>query len=165
VLSGRQKAGGIKRAAKKNKKTMRRTISPRVPQTKTRLWSLAHGKQGTTTMQHMPTAKNEQLNTNLFNDFLCLLQGKIRRQVLVNTQPEKVKECHQLRHGECRQCAACCKLIFRCPFLSSDNRCSIHESPVRPRSCQVFPIARQDLEDVRRSSGNICGFWFASDKN
>lgn len=46
---------------------------------------------------------------------------------------------------------ACCKLNYRCPFLS--DSCSIYK--LRPLNCRVFPQTEKDLELVKN-----CGYSF-----
>lgn len=96
-----------------------------------------------------------------FNKALKLLWGKFRRQFLVHCTPSDVNSALAERQGECLQCANCCRLLFKCPFLSIDNLCLIYKSSIRPKSCVFFPINVADLEDVRIDSGQICGYRFA----
>ncbi len=95
--------------------------------------------------------------------FCRLLLGKLRRPCLLYFKKRAALEQGAYRHGHCRQCADCCRLLFRCPFLSADNLCMIYQSKVRPRACAYFPIDPRDLQDVMLSSGRSCGYWFTSD--
>ncbi|HOX36707.1 MAG TPA: hypothetical protein PL033_01855 [Candidatus Brocadiia bacterium] len=95
------------------------------------------------------------------NRAMTLLMGKIRRQVYINLRRKKAEECISSRQGECLRCATCCRLLFRCPFLGPDNLCAIYKTPVRPRTCQMFPITERDLDDARIVSGGTpCGYRF-----
>ena len=46
------------------------------------------------------------------------------------------------RQGECNRCGACCKILFRCPFLGTDAdgqyTCRIYEK--RFAQCRLFPL-------------------------
>ncbi|MFP4454053.1 MAG: YkgJ family cysteine cluster protein [Desulfobacterales bacterium] len=91
---------------------------------------------------------------------LVLLVGKLRRLCLTILAPRKTKNRMQRRIGKCRQCASCCKFIFRCPMLDENNLCKIYHSRFRPLVCRKFPIDRRDVEDVYRSAGRRCGYSF-----
>jgi hypothetical protein len=97
-----------------------------------------------------------------FNKELKLLWGKLRRQFLVCCKPSGLQTLLAERQGKCLQCANCCRLLFKCPFLSADNLCFIYNSTLRPKSCVHFPLNRADLEDVRIASGIACGYHFVS---
>ncbi len=92
---------------------------------------------------------------------LVLLYGKLRRLCLAKLAPRTTRSRRRLRHGKCRQCASCCKFIFRCPLLDENNLCRIYHSRFRPLVCRRFPIDRRDVEDVYLSSGRSCGYSFA----
>jgi Fe-S-cluster containining protein len=49
--------------------------------------------------------------------------------------------------------AACCKLGYRCPALSSSDSCKAYK--IRPRNCRVFPNNEDDLKLVKN-----CGYYF-----
>ena len=65
------------------------------------------------------------------------------------------------REGECRNCGACCKFLFKCPFLISDTNgsskgiCVIYE--LRPPQCRKYP--RTKSEKVHEP----CGYCFADE--
>ena len=46
------------------------------------------------------------------------------------------------RDGECRSCGACCRLPFKCLFLSKKNTCLIYT--IRPPQCRKYPRTRAD---------------------
>jgi hypothetical protein len=103
---------------------------------------------------------NKEWSFMWLNNALKLLWGKIRRQFLVCCKPTAVQTVLAERRGECLQCAKCCRLLFKCPFLSAENLCLIYKSTLRPKSCVHFPLSRADLEDVKTSSGHGCGYHF-----
>ena len=88
-----------------------------------------------------------------------LLIGKIRRQRLLEREPEYVARMLSLRMGECNRCGggACCKMVLVCPWYSDIAGCTIHEN--RPNVCRAFPIDQDDLDDVR-AAGASCSYWF-----
>lgn len=83
------------------------------------------------------------------------LKGKVRRWWLTTFRKEYVRRQLELRQGECNQCGACCKLMFRCFYLKRDNRCSKYHNG-RPPNCTCFPIDERDLRDA----GVVCGYSF-----
>lgn len=62
------------------------------------------------------------------------------------------------RAGECANCGACCKFLFRCPFLRAAEggkgtyRCTVY--PIRPPQCRKYPRTR--LEQIHHP----CGYYF-----
>jgi Fe-S-cluster containining protein len=48
--------------------------------------------------------------------------------------------------------AACCKLGYKCPFLS-DTNCAVYK--LRVRNCRVFPANEDDLKLVKN-----CGYYW-----
>ncbi len=62
------------------------------------------------------------------------------------------------RQGECDRCGDCCKILFRCPFLTQDadgnSLCRIYE--YRFTQCRHYPIQPRDLTEVSR-----CSYTFA----
>jgi hypothetical protein len=104
------------------------------------------------------------LNTNNTTQWLSkqtkLLSGKMRRLLWVNIHADKVEAKIATREGMCHQCADCCRLLFRCPWLTKDNLCLVYHSPVRPKVCIKFPFDGKDIGDVHLSSGGQCGYRF-----
>jgi len=88
--------------------------------------------------------------------------GKVRRFYLHTFRRSYVEAMVASRQGECGRCAACCKLLFKCPFLDESGpipTCSVHES--RPMNCRFFPIDPKDLADRDLvDPGNPCGYSF-----
>ncbi len=79
-----------------------------------------------------------------------LFRGKVRRYALSRFRPTYVDAQLQARRGECNHCGNCCEILFRCPFLltqeDGSSHCSIYEN--RPGSCSAFPLDDRDLADV-----------------
>jgi uncharacterized protein len=80
------------------------------------------------------------------------LTGKVRRFVQSTTQD--TDSMVALRRGECDRCGACCKILFRCPFLAGDAQgnysCRIYEH--RFGQCRLYPIQPRDMLEVEHCS-------------
>ena len=87
--------------------------------------------------------------------FADQLLGKVRRFFLVKFRPRYVQESIARRKGECRRCARCCSLAFRCPRLKDGNRCAIYEN--RYEQCALFPIDERDLKYLADTCGHYYG--------
>lgn len=87
--------------------------------------------------------------------FLVQLLGKFRRLYLTTFRPDYVRTQMERRRGRCRQCGACCRLAYRCPYLTRDSLCRIYRSH-RSASCACFPIDERDLRDLPAG----CGYRF-----
>jgi hypothetical protein len=79
--------------------------------------------------------------------------GKLRRYYLSHFRRAYVESMRRRRRGSCRQCASCCAVMFKCPYLKG-NKCQVYED--RFEQCIDFPIDERDL--VFREK--ICHFWF-----
>ena len=90
--------------------------------------------------------------------FLFHATGKFRRFRLVHFQKEYVQGQLFVRGGDCRQCGACCNLLFTCPVLTKQGRCLVYGS-CRPQACKVFPIDQRDIDEVNLCGAN-CGYRF-----
>lgn len=92
------------------------------------------------------------------------LAGKVRRFYLHRFRRDFVERQLAKRQGDCGRCAACCKLLFRCPFLDESGPialCSIHDR--RPDNCRFFPIDPRDLADRDLVDPlNPCGYSFST---
>jgi Fe-S-cluster containining protein len=81
-------------------------------------------------------------------------RGKIRRFLQAKILKEDTAPLLAKRKGECNRCGACCKIVFRCPFLGTDNEgqyiCRIYEK--RFEQCRLFPLHPQDLREVEECS-------------
>jgi len=88
--------------------------------------------------------------TQPFQDsrFVLHVSGKLRRFWLVHFRKESVQGQLLVREGDCRQCGTCCNLLFCCPMLTKQSRCSIYSS-CRPQACKVFPIDQRDIDEVK----------------
>jgi len=93
---------------------------------------------------------------------LRLAMGKLRRFVYHKLRRRATERKLERRRGECQRCGACCRLLFRCPYLVMENGqsgCAIYER--RPRNCHVFPLDGHDLlERDFVSPKRRCGFLF-----
>jgi len=62
------------------------------------------------------------------------------------------------RTGKCLRCGACCRFLFRCPFLREvrgspgQYRCAAY--PIRPPQCRKYP--RSKREQIHQP----CGYRF-----
>jgi Fe-S-cluster containining protein len=88
-------------------------------------------------------------------------RGKVRRFVQAKVLREDTAELLAKRHGECNRCGACCKILFRCPFLDTDATgeytCRIYEK--RFAQCRLFPLHAQDLREL----DGQCSYTFVSE--
>jgi hypothetical protein len=88
---------------------------------------------------------------------LIQLRGKVRRAVVGTMLSEEDRAgVAGARRGECNRCGACCKILFKCPFLVADKgmfTCRVYDH--RPPSCRLFPMVPADLREVER-----CAFSF-----
>ena len=88
------------------------------------------------------------------------VRGKLRRYVQAKLVEQDEQELLTRRQGDCNRCGACCKIVFRCPFLGTDElgqyTCRIYEK--RFAQCRLFPLHARDLLEVPE-----CSFTFADD--
>lgn len=85
-------------------------------------------------------------------------RGKLRRFGLVHFRTGYVRRQISVRRGACRQCGACCNLLFTCPMLTKQKRCLVYGT-CRPQACKVFPIDQRDIDEVKLYGGR-CGYRF-----
>jgi hypothetical protein len=89
------------------------------------------------------------------------LRGKVRRFVQTTVLRPNVSSLLARRHGECNRCGACCKILFRCPFLGTDAdgqyTCRIYAR--RFAQCRLFPLHAADLREV----GGECSYTFEAE--
>ncbi|MEI6125793.1 MAG: hypothetical protein WCQ99_04480 [Pseudomonadota bacterium] len=78
----------------------------------------------------------------------------VRRFLLNKFSRKHVMHQISIRKGTCSQCGQCCRLIFRCPFLTGEGKCFIYTHG-RPQQCRTFPIDTRDIAEV-----NNCGYYF-----
>jgi Fe-S-cluster containining protein len=80
--------------------------------------------------------------------------GKVRRFVQAKVVKQDPAPLLARRQGECNRCGACCKILFRCPFLGTDETgqytCRIYEK--RFDQCRLFPLHPADLLEVAECS-------------
>ena len=89
--------------------------------------------------------------------------GKFRRFFRANLYKKENPQLLARREGECTRCGACCKILFKCPFLIEDTSkaagqveysCSIYGR--YPNQCQLYPLMPKDLEEIEVP----CGYTF-----
>lgn len=99
--------------------------------------------------------------THIFRNlrFYFHASGKLRRFFLVHFRKEFVGRQLQIRQGTCRQCGACCNLLFTCPMLNLQGNCVTY-GKCRPQACKIFPIDQRDVDEIRFANGR-CGFYFS----
>ena len=81
-------------------------------------------------------------------------RGKVRRFIQSNFQKAATEQALARRQGDCNRCGACCKILFKCPFLGEDAdgqfTCKIYDK--RFAQCRMFPIHAKDLREVAECS-------------
>jgi Fe-S-cluster containining protein len=89
------------------------------------------------------------------------IKGKTRRIVQSTLIQQDTQALLAKRQGECNRCGACCKILFRCPFLGTDAEgqytCRIYEK--RFAQCRLFPLHAADLREL----GEECSYTFAAE--
>jgi len=93
--------------------------------------------------------------------------GKFRRLYLYTFKKKYVQNMVSHRKGECKQCGACCKLLYKCPFLIEHPKgfsCKIY-GKIRPINCVIFPINEKDICDRNTVLPDVpCGYFFENQK-
>ena len=89
------------------------------------------------------------------------LRGKARRFVQATLARQDTDALVAKRHGECNRCGACCKILFKCPFLGTDAEgqytCRIYEK--RFAQCRLYPLRAADLRELEGQ----CSYTFAAE--
>ncbi len=89
------------------------------------------------------------------------LRALFGQQALPAAGGSSVETLLAKRRGECNRCGACCKILFRCPFLGTDAEgqytCRIYET--RFAQCRLFPLHARDLLEL----GQECSYTFGED--
>ena len=89
------------------------------------------------------------------------LTGKVRRFAQASVLREDPEPLLAKRQGECNRCGACCKILFRCPFLGTDAdgqyTCRIYA--MRFSQCRLFPLRGADLREL----GEECSYTFEAE--
>jgi hypothetical protein len=97
------------------------------------------------------------MNLELMGRQLC---GKVRRFYQAKILKQDTESLLARRQGECNRCGACCKILFRCPFLGTDAEgqytCQIYEK--RFAQCRLYPLHARDLLEVKE-----CSYTFVPD--
>ena len=79
------------------------------------------------------------------------LRGKARRFAQATLARQDNDALLAQRRGECNRCGACCKILFKCPFLSTDAEgqytCRIYEK--RFAQCRLYPLHAKDLVELQ----------------
>lgn len=87
-------------------------------------------------------------------------RGKVRRFIQAKFMRQDTDALLARRQGECNRCGACCKILFRCPFLGTDAdgqyTCRIYEQ--RFDQCRLYPLHAEDLREVAE-----CSYTFLTD--
>ena len=82
------------------------------------------------------------------------LRGKARRFVQATLARQDTDALVAQRRGECNRCGACCKILFKCPFLGTDAEgqytCRIYQH--RFSQCRLYPLHAKDLLESLRAS-------------
>ncbi len=78
------------------------------------------------------------------------IKGKARRFVQASILREDPAPLLEKRRGDCNRCGACCKILFRCPFLGTDAEgqytCRIYDQ--RFAQCRLYPLHAADLQEL-----------------
>lgn len=86
------------------------------------------------------------------------MKGKTRRFVQSSLLQQDTSPLLAKRHGECNRCGACCKILFRCPFLGTDAdgqyTCRIYDK--RFAQCRLYPLHGADLLELEEQ----CSYTF-----
>ena len=77
-------------------------------------------------------------------------KGKTRRFVQSSLLRRDAAPLLAKRQGDCNRCGACCKILFRCPFLGVDadgqHTCRIYD--MRFAQCRLYPLHARDLLEL-----------------
>ena len=91
-----------------------------------------------------------------------IVWGTFKRQIMVYFYKQKtLKYIEKNRKGNCVSCGVCCQYIRKCPYLTSECKCSINEN--KHLICRVYPISSYDTRLVSRVSDKRCGYYFDSE--
>ena len=92
-----------------------------------------------------------------------IVRGTFSRQIKVGFfKQETLEYIENHRKGNCVSCGVCCQYIRRCPYLTSDNKCSINST--KHFICRVYPISNYDVQLVSKVSDKKCGYYFDDGK-
>ncbi|MCG6920075.1 MAG: hypothetical protein LJF15_03175 [Acidobacteria bacterium] len=89
------------------------------------------------------------------------LRGKVRRLMQTTVMHQDTDALLARRRGDCNRCGACCKILFRCPFLGTDAEgqytCRIYA--MRFSQCRLFPLHAADLRELEEE----CSYTFEAE--
>ncbi|HBC79154.1 MAG TPA: hypothetical protein DCZ51_11030 [Bacteroidales bacterium] len=92
-----------------------------------------------------------------------IVRGTLLRQVKVAFNKRKTLQyIEHHRKGNCSGCGFCCQYIRRCPYLTSENLCSINDN--KHFICRVYPVSDYDVKLVSKVSDKKCGYYFDDGK-
>jgi hypothetical protein len=104
-------------------------------------------------IEFSPVAKRQKQKGSPMPDWrlkTLQLRGKARRFVQAKLTEQDTDALLARRQGECNRCGACCKILFRCPFLGSDAEgqyvCRIYDK--RFAQCRLYPLHAADLLEL-----------------
>jgi hypothetical protein len=111
------------------------------------------------------TSQNGSGSAALFSRFRFRARqatGKVRRFIRANIYTAENERLLARRRGECTRCGACCKILFKCPFLIENTgkeagelyTCGIYGKHFN--QCRIFPLAPKDLQEIEEP----CGYTF-----
>jgi hypothetical protein len=76
-------------------------------------------------------------------------------------QPKETTQTLAARQGDCNRCGACCRILYRCPYLKDtedgNTTCSIYKG--RPDQCATFPHDIRSIE-ILTEMGISCSYTF-----
>jgi Fe-S-cluster containining protein len=72
---------------------------------------------------------------------------------------KKIEDALKRRRGNCKNCGKCCIHLIRCPLLTNDNQCKIHDKWYRPILCKITPLDITPFGPAR-SKTRDCGFYW-----
>jgi hypothetical protein len=89
------------------------------------------------------------------------VRGKVRRFLQATVLKPDTEALLARRKGECNRCGACCKILYKCPFLATDEEgqyvCRIYDK--RFAQCRMFPLHARDLLEL----GDQCSYTFEAE--
>lgn len=78
------------------------------------------------------------------------LTGKFRRFYYASVATSGTAERLAKRDGDCNRCGACCKILYRCPFLAEPEpgvyACRIYGHHFA--QCKLYPLTPADLTEI-----------------
>ena len=91
------------------------------------------------------------------------LRGKVRRFAQATFERQDTEALLAKRQGDCNRCGACCRILFKCPFLGSDAEgqytCRIYDE--RFSQCRLYPLHAADLRELEEQ----CSYTFETEQS